>query len=204
MILCTFGTHPQPFDRALNWVLEAAGEEEVVVQHGATAARPDVERTRWHELVGYDELTELIRAADAVVCHAGVGTLMTVLDLGRKPIAIPRLRAHGEHVDDHQLQIATELERRGYLITCVDQAQFGDAIRATRGVTTVALSTQGELRSPAMIAAGGEPRLRLSDRVGQSGPRRRFRGAGSLAPAPAAWEPAWEPDRRTGRGQPVS
>jgi UDP-N-acetylglucosamine--N-acetylmuramyl-(pentapeptide) pyrophosphoryl-undecaprenol N-acetylglucosamine transferase len=38
------------------------------------------------------------------------------LDAGRAPILVPRERQHGEHVDDHQRQIAEELDRRGLAI----------------------------------------------------------------------------------------
>ena len=57
-------------------------------------------------------LTEASRA-DVVITHAGVGTILQLLDLGVFPLVAPRLAVHREHVDDHQMQIARELDRFG-------------------------------------------------------------------------------------------
>jgi UDP-N-acetylglucosamine transferase subunit ALG13 len=157
LILCVFGTHPQPFDRALDWVLEASGDEDLIVQHGATARRQGPSRVRWHELLPYDELVELITAADAIVCHAGVGSLMTVLARGRRPVTIARRREFGEHVDDHQLQIASELGARGYVVPCYDAGELRAALQSSRGAVTVVGEPDGDLRRAAILAAGGTP-----------------------------------------------
>ena len=62
------------------------------------------------------ELQEAVAAADVVIAHAGTGSTLTALAAGRKPLLLPRLRSHGEHVDDHQTEIATMLERRGLAV----------------------------------------------------------------------------------------
>jgi UDP-N-acetylglucosamine--N-acetylmuramyl-(pentapeptide) pyrophosphoryl-undecaprenol N-acetylglucosamine transferase len=63
--------------------------------------------------VPHDELKAAIRQADVVVSHAGVGAALTALEAGKHPVLIPRRASLGEHVDDHQLQVARELDRRG-------------------------------------------------------------------------------------------
>jgi UDP-N-acetylglucosamine--N-acetylmuramyl-(pentapeptide) pyrophosphoryl-undecaprenol N-acetylglucosamine transferase len=63
-----------------------------------------------------EALDEEMRRADVVVAHAGIGSALAALDAGRCPILVPREHAHGEHIDDHQRQIATELELRGLAI----------------------------------------------------------------------------------------
>lgn len=60
-----------------------------------------------------DELYRAMCSADLVVCHGGVGSALAALRAGHRPVLVPRLRAHGEHVDDHQVEIASELQRRG-------------------------------------------------------------------------------------------
>jgi len=44
--------------------------------------------------------------ARVVITHAGVGSIMLALAAGKKPIVAPRLYRYGEHVDDHQTEIA--------------------------------------------------------------------------------------------------
>jgi UDP-N-acetylglucosamine transferase subunit ALG13 len=158
LILVTFGTHPQPFDRALDWVLDAVVDEELVVQHGSTPPRPGAgPQVEWHELLTYERIVELIRAADAVVGHAGVGTLMTAIELGRTPVAIPRLREHGEHVDDHQLDIAREMSSAGYVIACSREGELAEAIERARNAGLRSRDGAGDLRRVAILAAGGDP-----------------------------------------------
>lgn len=114
MILLSLGTHQQPFPRALDLVepLALSGEE-LVIQHGSTAPRPEMPNTRWIEYMPYEQIVETMMDAESVVCHAGVGTIMTALKTAHTPVVVPRLAGHGEHVDDHQLDIATRFAERG-------------------------------------------------------------------------------------------
>lgn len=51
--------------------------------------------------------------ADLVICHAGTGSVTAALGAGRAPLVVPRRPAHGEAGDDHQAELAVELQRRG-------------------------------------------------------------------------------------------
>ena len=64
------------------------------------------------------ELEAAIAKADLVVAHSGTGSALTAFDAGKCPILVPRLARFGEHVDDHQLQIAAELHQRGLALNC--------------------------------------------------------------------------------------
>ena len=66
--------------------------------------------------VPHDELREATARADVVVAHSGTGSALTALEVGKVPVLIPRLAKFGEHVDDHQVQIAAELARRGLAV----------------------------------------------------------------------------------------
>jgi UDP-N-acetylglucosamine transferase subunit ALG13 len=62
----------------------------------------------------------LVRRARVVVCHAGVGTILTALANGRRPIVVPRLARHGEAVDDHQVALARRLADVGLVLLAED------------------------------------------------------------------------------------
>ncbi len=48
-----------------------------------------------------------------MISHAGTGSILTALQLGKRPIVVPRRAAHGEHVDGHQDDLAAlRRERR--------------------------------------------------------------------------------------------
>lgn len=91
-----------------------------------------------HRTLPARQLHDAIAQADLVIAHAGVGSALSALDAGRCPVLLPRLRAFGEHVDDHQAMIADDLARRGLAVSCApEQLELSDLVAATRtGVTT--------------------------------------------------------------------
>jgi UDP-N-acetylglucosamine--N-acetylmuramyl-(pentapeptide) pyrophosphoryl-undecaprenol N-acetylglucosamine transferase len=119
LIFLSLGTHEAPFERAIDAIAPFAIDgSEVIVQHGSTSARVDLPQISWQQYMPYQQVITVMSRADTVVCHAGVGTIVTALQVGHLPIVIPRLRRFGEHVDDHQCDIAGRLAERG-LVTCV-------------------------------------------------------------------------------------
>jgi UDP-N-acetylglucosamine transferase subunit ALG13 len=56
-----------------------------------------------------EEFNKILSGCDLVITHGGTGTIMGAVKAGKKVIAVPRLSSHGEHVDDHQEQIISEL-----------------------------------------------------------------------------------------------
>jgi UDP-N-acetylglucosamine transferase subunit ALG13 len=113
LIFATVGTHHQPFDRFIRIALALAGDAQLVVQHGHSgrvAAGPSVQ---WHRWLSPQEMTALMRAADVVVTHAGVASIVDAVRAGHRPIVVPRRQHLGEHVDDHQMQIVAALEDLG-------------------------------------------------------------------------------------------
>lgn len=84
-------------------------------------------------------LSEAMAAADVVVAHAGVGTALAALEVGRRPVLVPRRVSANEHVDDHQTQIAGELARRGLAVSVDADALTMDHLRsaAATGIATI-------------------------------------------------------------------
>jgi UDP-N-acetylglucosamine transferase subunit ALG13 len=131
VILVTVGTNEATFDRLLRTVEGLAAQEEVVVQHGPSAVRPRGATCR--EFMPFDELVATMRRARVVVTHAGVGSVMTSLLAGKRPIVVPRLRRHGEAVDDHQLSFARRLEEGGLAVLVEEPALLGPAVERHAG-----------------------------------------------------------------------
>jgi UDP-N-acetylglucosamine transferase subunit ALG13 len=113
------------------------------------------ERTVWQ--VGHTGRTELpgviaeqfdagsfataARAADVVISHAGVGTILELLDLGIAPVVVPRRRARQEHVDDHQEQIAGLLKELDLAVVVEAPDLTADHVRAAARRTVIAAET---------------------------------------------------------------
>jgi UDP-N-acetylglucosamine transferase subunit ALG13 len=159
MIFVTLGTHEQPFARALDLVaeLEFEAEEEVLVQYGATPARSDLSNVRWVDYLEWDALTHTMRSAEVVISHAGVGSTVTAIRAGKKPVVVPRLARFGEHVDDHQLQLAERLAQRELALVCGLGESLLDVVEQARASRAPALAAgRSQLqRAVAEAALGG-------------------------------------------------
>ncbi len=131
MILVTVGTSSTPFDRLVNAAGSLGSAEPVVVQHGASAVRPPA--ARCVETLPAEELASLMAEARAVVTHAGVGSVLTALSAGRKPVVVPRLAAEREAVDDHQLELGRRLEQLGLVTLVEDVADLPAAVATAAG-----------------------------------------------------------------------
>jgi UDP-N-acetylglucosamine transferase subunit ALG13 len=112
-IFASVGNATQPFDRFLRMVDEAAERTRLsaLVQTGSGKYRPS-----WAQAVDFVtrvRFEELLIQADHVITHAGVGSVMTAVRLGKVPIVIPRRKADGEVINDHQQELAEELSQVG-------------------------------------------------------------------------------------------
>jgi len=114
-VVVTVGTSDYSFRRLVAAAHAAVpADAEVLWQTGATDTSGLALSPR--PLVPDDDLRRAMAAADVVICHAGVGSALAAFGAGHCPIIVPRRRARGEHVDDHQEQLATELAGRGLAI----------------------------------------------------------------------------------------
>jgi UDP-N-acetylglucosamine transferase subunit ALG13 len=107
-------------------------------------------------------MTQAIRRARVVVTHAGVGSVMVALANGKRPIVVPRRKAFGEAVDDHQLQLGRRFAEAD-LVTLVERPEdLADALSREQGAARVieaASSLATDLRQflTASIGANGHP-----------------------------------------------
>lgn len=160
MILISLGTHQQPFSRALDLVEPLSdGDEPLVIQHGSTPPRPEMKNVTWVEYMPFEDLASTMTEATSVVCHGGVGTIMTALQRGHTPVVVPRQSRYGEHVDNHQLDIATRFAERG-LVRCVAFETDLAPLLVTRGAAASPSIGHGgsDLRRAVFEAAAGKPR----------------------------------------------
>ena len=131
MIFVTVGTHEQPFDRLLKWIDKMVEDkkidEEVIIQKGYTDYEP--KNCKNFKLIGYEEMQKYIADARIVVTHGGPASFIAPLSIGKIPIVVPRQKDYNEHVNDHQLEFAREVEKRMKNIIVVEtEEQLNDSI----------------------------------------------------------------------------
>jgi len=124
------GTHELSFKRLLEEVEEQIASRklsgEIVVQNGHTVFKS--KKMKFIPFMSYKEMEELYQHADLIITHGGTGSITTGIKLGKKMIAVPRLKKYGEHNDDHQLEIVSQFTKSGHILQWSDGESLGDVI----------------------------------------------------------------------------
>jgi UDP-N-acetylglucosamine--N-acetylmuramyl-(pentapeptide) pyrophosphoryl-undecaprenol N-acetylglucosamine transferase len=144
-VFVTLGTiRPYTFVRAVQEVLAALEPgDQVVWQLGETHVSDLPGEV--NQYMNAKEFNENVACADVVITHAGVGTILATLNAGKLPVLFVRDPALGEHVDNHQSQVAQRLEDLGLAV----QADG----RLTRATLLTAASSKVEHRDDSGVRA---------------------------------------------------
>lgn len=130
MIFVTLGTQDAQFNRLIEYVSSAIKsgiiEEEVIIQSGYTK----VENSAVLSESFFDDqtYTRYFNESSMIITHGGAGSIFAGLNKKKKMLVIPRRGKFGEHIDDHQLELAKKLEADNYLVTAHDQEEFNSKL----------------------------------------------------------------------------
>jgi UDP-N-acetylglucosamine transferase subunit ALG13 len=125
LIFVTVGTHHQPFRRLLD-ALEPLDPADLVVQHGPSEPPPGVARAERY--MPFDAMLRCFEEADAVITHAGVGSILCARREGHVPLVVPRRHELGEHLDEHQAELTRALEAHRKVIAVWDAARLPELL----------------------------------------------------------------------------
>ena len=140
MIFVTVGNAKQPFSRLIRAVadLRVGGDLPdlpVLVQSGHTPPVP-APGLQYEAFLPLDRFTGVVREADVVISHAGAGTLIHLFQAGRVPIVMARRASEGEHVDDHQVELANALAEEGRVLVVGGRSELLTAFHRVRAAGT--------------------------------------------------------------------
>lgn len=128
MIFVTVGTQLQ-FDRLIRTVDEWAGaraRNDVFAQIGPS--NHHVKHIRSERLIEPTEFRNCVEAASVVIAHAGMGSIITALELGKRIIVMPRRASLGEHRNDHQIATAKRFAAQGCIEVAFDEKELADKL----------------------------------------------------------------------------
>ena len=134
MIFVTLGTQDKQFKRLLDAVQKQIDngniKDEVIVQAGCTKYKSQEMNIRHYMSV--KKFEQAVEDADIIICHAGVGSILSALSKNKKIIAAARLKEYGEHVNDHQLQILENFSKKGYLLALEDFDKLDEVLKKAK------------------------------------------------------------------------
>lgn len=111
MIFVTIGSAVKgiEFTRLIKKMDDVAGKikEEVVMQIGTVPYEP--QNAKYFRYASYQENLSYFQKASLVIGHGGAGTILNALRFEIPIVVVPRRHQYGEHVDDHQMELAQQL-----------------------------------------------------------------------------------------------
>jgi beta-1,4-N-acetylglucosaminyltransferase len=130
MIFVTVGTPQQSFHRLIRAVDEYSKTitEQIMIQTGNSSYIP--EHANFSPWIDYENMQQIMEEARIIISHAGAGTIITAINLGKPLVLAPRLSQFSEHFNNHQLQIARALQEEGraVVIENITPQAIADAI----------------------------------------------------------------------------
>lgn len=122
MIFVALGTQKFQMNRLIEAVDVQKGKglikEEIFAQSGNSDYMPRNFESK--AFLNSDEFNNQIEKSDIVITHSGVSTIIKALMLGKKVIVVPRLAKFGEHVDNHQMEIAETFSELNYVFMTLE------------------------------------------------------------------------------------
>ena len=127
------GNATQPFDRLINGVISNMHllPAPIYIQHGnsyLSNKNLDINTITATKFLNMNQFESKIKECEILILHAGAGSSIHAIKSGKIPIIMPRLSKYGEHVDDHQLELALELDARKLAVILKDFNYLSEAI----------------------------------------------------------------------------
>ncbi len=121
MIFVVTGMHEHGFDRFVRAIDNLVGQgiiKDVFIQTGHSDYQP--KNCEWSNAIDFTEFEQLMGKADIIISHGGAGCIAGALERSKPIIVVPRLKEYNEHFDNHQLELASVLEKSGRILVAYD------------------------------------------------------------------------------------
>ena len=126
MILVTVGTQKFQFDRLFKnldeLVAQGKIQDEIIAQIGYSKYNP--QNFKSYDMIELNKMEAYIKQADLIITHGGTSSIILALKNRKKVVVVPRLKRFGEHVDNHQLEIANMYFKLGLIEVVEDINQL--------------------------------------------------------------------------------
>ncbi len=152
MIFVTVGSM-LPYDRLVcvmdAWCAAEQGHT-AFAQIGEGSYTP--EHMQWARALPPAEFGRMIRSADIIVAHAGMGSIITAMEAGKPIVVMPRRVAYREVTTEHQVHTVGWLLGKPGIFVADDEAALPAAIGAARQYQASDSTTLANVAPPEFVA----------------------------------------------------
>lgn len=114
-----------PFDRLIKAIDHWAGKtgrKDIFAQIGLSEYHP--QNIEWTKLLPPEEFKKKYDSAQAIVAHAGTGSIITALQMGKPILIMPRRANLRETRNDHQIATSEQFRRFDSVIVAWDESEL--------------------------------------------------------------------------------
>ena len=151
MIFVTVGAQ-LPFNRLVRVVDEWArlsGRSDVFAQIGKTSWKPSyIQSTAF---LKPDEFRHMIESADIVIAHAGTGSIISALEIGKPILVMPGKARLKETRNDHQLATARRFLEMKYVSVAFNEKELQEKLNNIKELNIKNFSKISPTASPELI-----------------------------------------------------
>jgi UDP-N-acetylglucosamine transferase subunit ALG13 len=150
MILVSVGSQA-PFDRLIRAVdawATSRKRSDLFAQIAKGTYRP--QHIRFTEFVDPSEFKQLVSESQILVAHAGMGSILTAMELGKPLVVMPRRACFRETRNDHQVAAAKHFSALGRIIVADDEEVLPEKL--DYALTTAEAERISLVASPHLIA----------------------------------------------------
>ena len=128
------GTQKFPFNRlvkALNGLVESGAytPQEIVMQSMVYEEKPLFTH---FDVIPLETFNSYLDNAEVIITHSGVNSIISSMNRKKPLIIVPRMKKYGEHVDDHQIEIADLMEQKFNVLVAKDTAKLAELIKQAK------------------------------------------------------------------------
>ena len=144
MIFAVAGSQKFQFSRLfqmLDKMVEAhLIQDEIFAQIGCSDYRP--QNYKYASFLKKNDFENCIHNCDLLITHGGVATIVSGLKEDKPVIVVPRLAKYGEHVDNHQKQIADIFKEQNFVMVCSERDPLKSLIQEAKNHRFAKYKTQ--------------------------------------------------------------
>lgn len=135
MIFVTVGSQKFQFNRLLVEIDHLIAKkfltaDDIYAQIGYSTYEPKY--YLYKDFLDKDEFLARIERSAIVITHGGTGSIINSVQKEKKVIAVPRMKAYGEHVDNHQIEIVEQFSTFNMIYVVLDIKEMEQAINKVK------------------------------------------------------------------------
>lgn len=152
MIFLTTGTQ-EPFDRLLKAVDEVAPALGTRIVAQVSRSNYVAKHLETFAFASPGEFKKYFKEADLVISHAGMGTIISALEVEKPILIMPRLMRYREHRNDHQMATARVFQKLNYVHVAFDDAELKTKLLSVYKNGLQPLHKIGHFASPELMGS---------------------------------------------------